>query len=382
MVISDEPLTNFVALQRSTSGDDSAPPTTQFAMGPVADVGLLKMDFLGLTNLTILDRVIKLISQQRGESVQLAGIPTSDRVPQAKAAYDLLSAAETFGVFQLEGAGMRRYIRELQPNSVNDVAAMIALYRPGPREHISTFIEAKHGRQQVRYPHPALKDILDETYGVIVYQDQVLLIAREFGGYTLGEADILRKAMGKKIPEVMAAQREKFISGAVGKGYSAGLATEIFNLIEPFAGYAFNKAHSMSYAMIAYWTAYFKANYPVEYFVAVMNAFLGDPAKTGEAVSEARRHSIQVFPPDINNSVVEFAVESAENGTRAIRFGLGAVKNVGAAAVAPMIAARDAGGRFKSLASKVYATHNGFHFFVVPSGLSKGWPGDQGPSSC
>ena len=349
VVISDKPLTDYVALQRSTSGDDTAPPTTQFAMGPVADVGLLKMDFLGLTNLTILDRAIKLIASQRGERVRLTEIPTSEAVPAARVAYDLLSSAETFGVFQLEGAGMRRYIKELKPNSVNDVAAMIALYRPGPMEHITTFIEAKHGRQAVMYPHPALRDILDETYGVIVYQDQVLLIAREFGGYTLGEADILRKAMGKKIPEVMAAQREKFVAGAIAKGYSDDLATTIFNLIEPFAGYAFNKAHSMSYAMIAYWTAYFKANYAVEYFTSVMNAFISNPEKAGEAVLEAKRQQIEVLPPDVNRSAIEFSVEAINGGAHGIRYGLAAVKNVGATAVTPLIAARDAGGSFKTL---------------------------------
>ena len=213
VVISEDPLTDYVALQRSTSDDDDAPPTTQFAMGPVASVGLLKMDFLGLTNLTILDRAMALIAETRGEHLSLPDIPVDD--PKT---FDLLSSGETFGVFQLEGGGMRRNIRLLQPNSIADVSAMIALYRPGPMEHINTFVEAKHGRAAIQYPHEGLKDILEDTYGVIVYQDQVLLIAQEFGGYTLGEADILRKAMGKKIPEVMAAERDKFIAGAQRKG--------------------------------------------------------------------------------------------------------------------------------------------------------------------
>ncbi len=349
VVISEQPLTNYVALQRSTSGEADAPPTTQFAMGPVADVGLLKMDFLGLTNLTILDRAIKLVAEQRDEKLSLGDVPTAYGDHRARAAYELLSAAETLGVFQLESSGMRRYIKELQPNSIGEIAAMIALYRPGPMEHITTFVEAKHGRQKARYPHPALKDILDETYGVIVYQDQVLLIAREFGGYTLGEADILRKAMGKKIPEVMAKQREKFTSGAVAKGYSEELATTIFNLIEPFAGYAFNKAHSMSYAMIAYWTAYFKANYPVEFWTAVLNAFIGNPEKTGESVREARRQQIDVLPPDVSHSCSDFSIEAASGGQQAIRFGLAAVKNVGAAAVQPIVVARESGGAFQSV---------------------------------
>ena len=343
VVISEDPLTDYVALQRSTSDDDDAPPTTQFAMGPVASVGLLKMDFLGLTNLTILDRAMEMIAENRGEHLSLADIPVDD-----PSTFELLSSGETFGVFQLEGGGMRRNIRLLQPNAVADVSAMIALYRPGPMEHINTFIEAKHGRAPIQYPHEGLKEILEETYGVIVYQDQVLLIAQEFGGYTLGEADILRKAMGKKSPEVMAAERDKFIAGAQQKGYSAGLATRIFDLIEPFAGYAFNKAHSISYAMIAYWTAYFRANYPTEYFAALLNAATGNADKVGDCVREARRNRIGVLLPDVNRSTASFAIESDGNQT-AIRFGLAAVKNVGQAAVAPIVESRQEGGPFKSL---------------------------------
>ena len=344
VVISEDPLTDYVALQRSTSDDDDAPPTTQFAMGPVADVGLLKMDFLGLTNLTILDRAMAMIAETRGEHLSLADIPVDD-----PSTFELLSSGETFGVFQLEGGGMRRNIRNLQPNSIGDISAMIALYRPGPMEHINTFVEAKHGRAPIQYPHDGLKEILEETYGVIVYQDQVLLIAQEFGGYTLGEADILRKAMGKKIPEVMAAERDKFIAGSQQKGYSAGLATRIFDLIEPFAGYAFNKAHSISYAMIAYWTAYFRANYPTEYFAALLNAATGNADKVGDCVREARRNRIEVLLPDVNNSTATFAIEHADDGQTAIRFGLAAVKNVGQAAVTPIVEAREEGGPFRSL---------------------------------
>ena len=344
VVISEDPLTDYVALQRSTSDDADAPPTTQFAMGPVADVGLLKMDFLGLTNLTILDRAMAMIAETRGERLSLADIPVDD-----PSTFELLSSGETFGVFQLEGGGMRRNIRNLQPTSIADISAMIALYRPGPMEHINTFIDAKYGRAPIQYPHDGLKEILEETYGVIVYQDQVLLIAQEFGGYTLGEADILRKAMGKKIPEVMAAERDKFIAGSQQKGYSAGLATRIFDLIEPFAGYAFNKAHSISYAMIAYWTAYFRANYPTEYFAALLNAATGNADKVGDCVREARRNRIDVLLPDVNHSTATFAIEHTDDGQTAIRFGLAAVKNVGQAAVAPIVEAREEGGPFKSL---------------------------------
>ena len=244
-----------------------------------------------------------MIAETRGEHLSLADIPEDD-----PSTFELLSSGETFGVFQLEGGGMRRNIRNLQPTSIADISAMIALYRPGPMEHINTFIEAKHGRAPIQYPHDGLKEILEETYGVIVYQDQVLLIAQEFGGYTLGEADILRKAMGKKIPEVMAAERDKFIAGSQQKGYSAGLATRIFDLIEPFAGYAFNKAHSISYAMIAYWTAYFRANYPTEYFAALLNAATrqrrkGGRLRAGGPPQQDRRAAAgrQPFHSDVRN---------------------------------------------------------------------------------
>lgn len=344
VVISQEPLTDYVALQRSTSGDDDAPPTTQFAMKPVADVGLLKMDFLGLTNLTILDKTAQLIEENHGEKMGVYDIPLDDRN-----AYDLLSRADTFGVFQLESSGMRRHIKELKPGNVGDVAAMIALYRPGPMEQIETFIAAKHGRAEIQYPHDDLKSILEESYGIIVYQDQVMLIAQHFGGYTLGEADILRKAMGKKIASVMEAEREKFTNGALEKGYTLEAAEKVFALMEPFAGYGFNKAHAVSYAMIAYWTAYFKANYPVEYLAAFMDSFAGNHEKVAECIREARRADVTVLRPDVNRSSVKFSVEPVSGFRGGIRFGLSAVKNVGASAVQPMIVEREAGGPFQSL---------------------------------
>lgn len=344
VVISEEPLTNLVPLQRPPSGDEGAIPTTQFSMGPVAKLGLLKMDFLGLTNLTILDRSLKLINQRRDMGLSLHEIPLDDQ-----ATFEMLGSGETFGVFQLESEGMRRYVKELKPTSIADISAMIALYRPGPMEHIPTFIEAKHGRRRIRYPHPDLEEILRETYGVIVYQDQVLLIAQSFGGYTLGEADILRKAMGKKDPAVMAAEREKFVTGALGMGYSSDLAVAIFELIEPFAGYAFNKAHSVSYAMIAYWTAYLKANHKVEYMVALLDAASDNPERLGAAVREARRLNIRILGPDVNLGSVGFSVVETEGGAPAVRFGLAAVKNVGASAVRPISEARAKGGRFKSV---------------------------------
>jgi len=255
VVISKEPLTRHVPLTRVAKGDGDSLVMTQLPMEDIAQIGLLKMDFLGLANLTILGKAQEIIRQSRGIDIDLHKIPMDD----AKT-FALLSSGETAGVFQLEGAGMRRYIKELKPSTFSDISAMIALYRPGPLAHIPTFIKAKHGEQEVKYPHPALKNILEETYGVIVYQDQVLFIVREFAGYSLGQADIFRKAMGKKIAEVMQKEKANFLAGAMKKGYPQDVAEQIFALIEPFAGYAFNKAHSFSYALIAYQTAYHKAN--------------------------------------------------------------------------------------------------------------------------
>lgn len=335
VVISNEPLVQCMPLQRASKGGGEGPPMTQFAMDSIAKIGLLKMDLLGLTNLTILAKAGELIAQTRGVEIDLGTIPLDDGKT-----FELLSKGETGGIFQLEGAGMRRYIKELKPSSLSDISAMIALYRPGPKEHIPTFIKAKHGIEPIRYPHPALADILEETYGVIVYQDQVLLICQAFAGYSLGEADIFRKAMGKKIPKVMRSEHKNFIAGAKKKGFSIEIAEEVFALIEPFAGYAFNKAHSVSYALIAYQTAYLKANYPAEYMTAFLINHADQTEKIGSAVAECRRLGIPVLPPDINKSDASFTVEQDETGAPAIRFGLAVIKNVGPAAIEPILAAR------------------------------------------
>ena len=345
VVISKEPLTRYVPLQRVSKGDGEATVMTQFPMEDIAQIGLLKMDFLGLANLTILGKARDIIRQSRGIDIDLHRIPMDDGKTFA-----LLSSGETTGVFQLEGAGMRRYIKELKPTTFSDVAAMIALYRPGPMEHIPTFIKAKHGIEPIRYPHPALKSILEETYGVIVYQEQVLFIVQAFAGYSLGQADIFRKAMGKKIPAVMKEEKRNFIAGAQKMGYSAEVAVEVFALIEPFAGYAFNKAHSFSYALIAYQTAYLKANYPAEYITAFLITNADQLEKVATAVAECRRLGISVLPPDINRSQVSFSIErGGENTHAAICFGLAAIKNVGVGAVAPIVAEREGGGEFKSI---------------------------------
>ncbi len=345
VVISKEPLTRYVPLQRTSKDNGETIAMTQFAMEDIAQIGLLKMDFLGLANLTILGKAREIIYQNRGIDIDLHHIPIDD----AKT-FDLLSSGETAGIFQLEGAGMRRYIKELKPTTFSDISAMVALYRPGPMEHIPTFIKAKHGIEPIHYPHPALANILEETYGVIVYQEQVLFIAQAFAGYSLGQADIFRKAMGKKIPEVMRKERRSFMTGAKRNGFSAEVASEVFALIEPFAGYAFNKAHSVSYALIAYHTAYLKANYPAEYITAFLITNAGQSEKVASAIAECRRLDITVLPPDINRSQASFSIEKdSKDNAPAIRFGLTAIKNVGLGAIEPIIAERDKGGDFKSI---------------------------------
>ena len=295
------------------------------------------MDFLGLANLTILAKARDIIRESRGIDLDLYGLPMDD-----KKTFDLLSSGETTGVFQLESAGMRRYIKELKPTCFSDIAAMVALYRPGPMEHIPKFIRSKHGLEPISYPHPALEKILEETYGVIVYQDQVLFIVREFAGYSLGQADIFRKAMGKKKPEVIQKEKVNFINGAKKLGYSEEIANTIFALIEPFAGYAFNKAHSVSYALIAYQTAYLKANYPSEYMTAFLMVNSDDLEKMGNAIAECRRLGITVRPPSVNYSQINFSLEdSGDKEKPAIRFGLSAIKNVGAGAIEPLVAERN-----------------------------------------
>jgi DNA polymerase-3 subunit alpha len=345
VVISKEPLTRHVPLQRVSKGNGGEHAVmVQFAMDDVARIGLLKMDFLGLANLTILGKARELIRDYRGVDIDVYRIPMTDRKT-----YDLLSSGETAGVFQLEGSGMRRYIKELKPTVFSDIVAMVALYRPGPMEHIPTFIKAKNGLEPIRYLHPVLTRFLEETYGVIVYQEQVLFIVQEFAGYSLGKADIFRKAMGKKIPEVLKKERVSFVEGAKSRGFSVELAEQVFSVIEPFAGYAFNKAHAASYAMIAYQTAYLKANYPVEYMTALLTVHAGVTEKISAAIGECRRLGIKVLPPDINRSQANFAIERDERGMSAIRFGLTAVKNVGVGAIESLIAERGKNGPFKSI---------------------------------
>lgn len=352
IVISHDPLAEYVPLQLVGKGEQHS-VMTQFHMENIARLGLLKMDFLGLSNLTILAKATETVKKKRRISIDLQSIPLND-----SKTFKLLASGETKGIFQLEGSGMRRYIEELKPTNFSDIAAMIALYRPGPMEQIPTFIKAKQGVIPVHYPHPVLKEILEETYGVIVYQEQVIFIAQALAGYSLGQADIFRKAMGKKIPKVMKKEEKNFVAGANKKGISTELAKEVFSLIEPFAGYAFNKAHSVSYALIAYRGAYLKANYPTEYMTALLNTYWDDMEKVRSAVAECRRLGIQVLAPDINKSQVNFAIETSPlpspvNGEGrsedAICFGLAAIKNVGPSPIECILSARKQGGVFKSI---------------------------------
>ena len=345
VVISQEPLAENVPLRRpvNESSEEGWIPMTQWGMNEVAAVGLLKMDFLGLTNLTILEEAVALVKQHEGIEIDYLNLPDGD----AKT-YERLGSGDTFGVFQLESGGMRRVVEDLKPTSIRDLAALLALYRPGPMEHIPRFIESKHERVAVTYPHDDLGEILDDTYGVIVYQDQVLHIARKFAGYTLGQADIMRKAMGKKIASVMVGERGNFLEGASGNGYSEQDAQTIFELIEPFAGYAFNKAHAVSYAAIAYQTAWFKANYPAPYMAAVLRAAAGNSDRVREAAAECGRLGIPLLLPDVNRSEATFTLEQMADGRSAIRFGLGTIKSVGRAAVEPLIEERVQHGPIQS----------------------------------
>ncbi len=346
VVIGREPLAENVPLQRPTKDQESETPIpmTQWAMNQIAEVGLLKMDFLGLTNLTILEAAAELIEELTGERIDYRHLPDGN----AKA-FEVLAKGETFGIFQMESAGTRRYVQDLRPNSISEIAAMVALYRPGPMEHIPRFIASKHGEEPITYPHDDLAEILDETYGVIVYQDQVLKIAQRFAGYTLGQADIMRKAMGKKIAEVMQGESQRFLAGAREKGYTQQEAETVFQLIEPFAGYAFNKAHAVCYGAITYQTAYLKANHPVAYMTAVLRAASDNTDRITLAAAECGRLGIPLLPPHVNRSQQQFSVEKMADARLGIRFGLANVKNVGQGAIDGLIAEREAHGDFPTV---------------------------------
>lgn len=315
LVISRDPLVNHIPLYRGVDGQ----PVTAYEMGILEKIGLLKMDFLGLSNYTVLARTLAHIRQARGQEIDLLALPDGD-----EKTFDMLGRGETTGVFQLESAGMRRAIVALKPRSIRELAALIALYRPGPMEHISEFVDRKFGRLPTRYPDPRMEPVLAETYGVIVYQDQVLKIVQALAGFSLGKADILRRAMGKKDRATMDAMQGEFMAGCAANGVSPEVAQEVWEQLKPFAGYAFNKAHAVCYAIVSYQTAYLKAHYPVEYMAALLSTYQSKEDKVTTFIEECRRKHIAVLPPDINRSGADFTIEG-----RAIRFGLGAIKGLG-----------------------------------------------------
>ena len=338
VVIGDQPLVNLLPLKT----DEDGAIVTQYAMGPVGDLGLLKMDFLGLKTLTVIRNTCEMVKRTQGIDVSIDTLPLDD-----KKTYDLLNRAETLGVFQLESGGMRDLCKKFQISSVEHITALVALYRPGPMDLIPDFIKRRHGDIEIKYEHPLLEKISKETYGILIYQEQVMQATQLLAGFTLGAADLLRRAMGKKKVEEMQKQREAFVKGcAATNKIPAAKANAIFDLLEKFAGYGFNKSHAAAYAIVAYQTAYLKANYPVEFFCAMMTNDMAATEKLSEYIAEARAMKIEVLPPDVNESQMYFA--PSPDG-KSIRFGLAAIKNVGEAAVEAILKARNEGGRFKTL---------------------------------
>jgi DNA polymerase-3 subunit alpha len=359
VVICGEPLINLLPLKQ----DESGTMVTQYPMGPVGDMGLLKMDFLGLKTLTVIRNTCDMIKQTHGIELPIENLPLDDQKT-----YDLLNNAQTLGVFQLESGGMRDLCRKFKIGSVEHITALIALYRPGPMDLIPEFISRRHGEVKIEYEHPLLEPICRETYGIMVYQEQVMQAAQALGGYTLGGADLLRRAMGKKKLEEMAKQRAKFVKGcAEVNQIDADKANQIFDLLEKFAGYGFNKSHAAAYAVVAYQTAYLKANYPVEFLCAMMTNDMADLDKLSQYIVEARSMGLDVLPPDVNESQMYFApakrttpakprinpetgAEEVSASPYVIRFGLAAIKGVGEVAVEAILKARGEGGKFTSMA--------------------------------
>ncbi|MGE0000900.1 MAG: DNA polymerase III subunit alpha [Fimbriimonadaceae bacterium] len=333
VVISGQPLSELVPLYRSTDGQ----PVTAYDMGMLEKLGLLKMDFLGLSNLTVLSKAMELLTERTGTQFRLEDIPLDD-----EQTYAMLGRGDTTGVFQLESGGMRQAIMAVKPQNVRELAALIALFRPGPIGHIARFASNKFGRTEIELLHPLMEPILRETFGIIVYQDQVLKLVQALAGFSLGKADVLRRAMGKKDASVMSSMHSEFLSGCKDRGIEHETAEEVWTLLLPFAGYAFNKAHAVCYAMLAYQTAYLKANYPVEYMAALLTVFQVKEDRIGVLVEEARRMGIPVLPPDVNASHANFQLENA-GGAHAIRFGLAALKGIGFGLVSMIIKERENG---------------------------------------
>jgi len=337
VVITPDKLTHYTPLYK-TNKDEI---TTQYEMYSLEAIGLLKMDFLGLKTLNVIKETLDLVKEHKGKEINLEDIPLND-----KATYQLLSRGDTLGVFQLESRGMQDLLKRLKPTKFEDIIAVLALYRPGPLQSgmVDDFIRRKNGQSKVEYLHPKLKPILEETYGVILYQEQVMKIANELAGFSLGEADILRRAMGKKISKLMDEQREKFVEGATKKGIDIQIAEKLFELMAHFSGYGFNKSHSTGYALISYQTAFLKANYPLEFMAALLTSEKDNTDKLTFYINECHKMGIKVLPPDINKSEANFTVEKDK-----IRFGLTAIKNVGEAAISAIITERKKEGKFRSI---------------------------------
>ena len=347
VVISPTDLTDYAPLQYEPSGDKII---TQYDMYSVEEAGLLKMDFLGIKNLSTLGNSVEIVRQRRGVEIDIENIPLDD-----KNTFEHLAKGETIGLFQLGGSGMTRYLKELRPTTITDIMAMIALFRPGPMANIPTYIKRKHGQEPITYPDPRLKKILEKTYGVVTYQDDVLFIAIELAGYNWDTVDKFRKAIGKKIPEEMAKQEKIFIEGCQKHGgLSLKKAEELWQLFDPFKGYGFNKAHAASYGKVAYQTAYMKANYPAEFMAAVLTADAGEVEKIAEAISECVRMKLPVLPPDVNESMGDFTVVEIKEknneipSKEGIRFGLYTIKNLGKEIADAIIEERLVKGRYKS----------------------------------
>ena len=341
VVIGDRPLDDLVPLYRDPRSDM---PVTQFNMKWVESAGLVKFDFLGLKTLTVMDTAVKQIKQIKDVDVDLSAIPLDDPLT-----YELLARGEGAGVFQLESSGMRDVLRKMKPNRLEDLIAVVALYRPGPMDQIPHYIACKHGAEKPDYMHPSLEPILKETFGIMVYQEQVMQIAQVLSGYTLGGADLLRRAMGKKIKEEMEAQRKTFVEGATARAVDGAQASMIFDKVAKFAEYGFNKSHAAAYALVAYQTAWLKANHPAEFMAATMTYDMGNTDKLNAFRQELDRLKIRLVPPDINRSRPTFSVERLADGALAVRYALAALKNVGEGAMKSIVGERDRGGPFKDL---------------------------------
>ncbi|MEO8785176.1 MAG: DNA polymerase III subunit alpha, partial [Candidatus Saccharimonadales bacterium] len=338
VVIAPDELVKFAPLEMAQKGVVA----TQYSMGPVEELGLLKMDFLGLSNLTTINNAQRIIKKVYGDDIDLGKLALNDQDT-----FKLLQAGDTTGVFQLESSGMKRYLKELKPTVFEDIVAMVALYRPGPMQWIDDFIARKNGQKQIEYLHPAMENALKTTYGVIIYQEQVMQISKEMCGFTGGQADTLRKAIGKKNPETLKKLKADFIEGAIKTvGADRNLMDKFWAQLEDFAAYCFNKAHAACYGLISYQTAYLKAHYPAAYMAALMTSDYDDTDRLAIEITECKHMGIEVLPPDVNQSFLEFAVVP---GSQQIRFGLQAVKNVGTAAVEEILRARQEGGNFNSL---------------------------------